>query len=342
MHPDDYWGQDKIVQVYDRLGRSRESHERAVAIARSRPVDPRSIMLLAYDSLSRAGIDAARSHLARARELLASGDAAAVPQNWEMFVRFFPVHDLWSQGQSSKAALELAAIAADPRTAQGGQWPLHTLAVMHLTLGELRKASDVVARMPDGRLPDLSKVAAALAALARDDSAGVVRALRDYNGNDLAGASLLIRAGDLDRAAHLLERMPPSHGVHLAYAKTELAVARTGAPEALAALEGVLADMEFSGVRRFFYADTLATALASRGDISRAIQVREAQADRPHRLHTQGVHLGSLWIRNHMALARLYRKAGRTADAARVEGELSRALAAADTNHPILLELRNR
>lgn len=342
VHPDDYWGQDKIVQVYNRLGRSLQSHERAVAIARMRPVDPRSIMLLAYDALSRTGVDAARSHLARASDVLTSGDAPSVPENWQSFVRLFPVHDLWSQGQSSKAAQELAAIEADPRTAAGGQWGRHSLAIMHLTLGELKKAAEAAARVPAGPLPDLPMIAAALVALAGENPAGVIQALRDYSGNDLAGVSLLIRAGDLDRAARLLGGMSASHGAHLTYAKTELEVVRTGTPEAIAALEGGLRDLEFSGVRRFLYADTLATALAARGDLGRAIQVREEQADRPHRLHTQGVHLGSLWLRNHMALARLYRKTGRTADAARVEGELSRALAAADTNHPILLALRSR
>jgi hypothetical protein len=49
---------------------------------------------------------------------------------------------------------------------------------------------------------------------------------------------------------------------------------------------------------------------------------------------------GAYWMRNQLLLARLHRKAGREADARRIEAEFSKLLVVADPGHQILLERR--
>jgi GH15 family glucan-1,4-alpha-glucosidase len=49
---------------------------------------------------------------------------------------------------------------------------------------------------------------------------------------------------------------------------------------------------------------------------------------------------GALWMRCKLQLAGVYRKMGRTSDAAKLERELRKLLAYADPDHPILLALQ--
>lgn len=46
------------------------------------------------------------------------------------------------------------------------------------------------------------------------------------------------------------------------------------------------------------------------------------------------------WIRNRLELARLYRGVGRVEDARAIEADLLKLLALADSDHPVVRELR--
>jgi hypothetical protein len=49
---------------------------------------------------------------------------------------------------------------------------------------------------------------------------------------------------------------------------------------------------------------------------------------------------GVFWLRIQAHLAQLYRQTGRTEEARKIEGQLRKILAYADSDHPILLQLR--
>jgi hypothetical protein len=85
--------------------------------------------------------------------------------------------------------------------------------------------------------------------------------------------------------------------------------------------------------------ETLASALARQGDPEGATRVLELGSKQRH-VAFHWVSNGFIWEKNQFLLARLYRKAGRAADAQRIEADLSKLLAFADADHPILLELQ--
>ena len=85
-----------------------------------------------------------------------------------------------------------------------GIYTLHMLGSLRLRLGQLRLAEQTFDRITD---PGLRAIGLSEVALARNDSAAMVKQLRPYEGNDLAAVSLLVRAGDLDGGEQLLERI---------------------------------------------------------------------------------------------------------------------------------------
>jgi len=82
----------------------------------------------------------------------------------------------------------------------------------------------------------------------------------------------------------------------------------------------------------------LAEAYRLQGDLLAAIQLlEEASKQRP--LLVGGLGPPFAWLRIKSQLAQLYRKEGRVEDARKIEDELRRLLALADSDHPILRQL---
>jgi hypothetical protein len=85
---------------------------------------------------------------------------------------------------------------------------------------------------------------------------------------------------------------------------------------------------------------TLAAALEAVGNVSGAVvTLEQAVEDRV------GFTIGNSpnrWLRTSAQLARLYRKNGQEGKARAVEAHLLKLLAAADIDHPLVLELRRR
>ena len=111
--------------------------------------------------------------------------------------------------------------------------------------------------------------------------------------------------------------------------------------EAIDELKKSLENSAILGKASFFLgAETLAAALARQGDEKGAVRVFERASLQKRPAVFLRMSNGGLWTRNQFLLARLYRKVGRVADAEKIEAELARLLAAADSDHPILVELK--
>jgi hypothetical protein len=80
--------------------------------------------------------------------------------------------------------------------------------------------------------------------------------------------------------------------------------------------------------------ESLAAMRREKGDSPGAIRVLERTSDR--RISSGEF----LWSRNRFQLARLYREIGRVEDAERIDQELLNTLAMADSDHPIVLEIK--
>jgi hypothetical protein len=59
-------------------------------------------------------------------------------------------------------------------------------------------------------------------------------------------------------------------------------------------------------------------------------------------VYSPASHNGYAWMRNQLLLADIYRQVGRAEDARVVERDLLQALAAADPDYPMLVDLKQR
>jgi len=106
-------------------------------------------------------------------------------------------------------------------------------------------------------------------------------------------------------------------------------------------LEDAVPRLRPSAVALFHLAsDSLARAWEAEGDLTKALRALEIASRERERAALHGAWGPLYWLQNEARLARLYRSAGRAADAARVEDRLRRLLVEADSNHPILLSLQ--
>ena len=114
-----------------------------------------------------------------------------------------------------------------------------------------------------------------------------------------------------------------------------LKLSRGNTAEGIEMLEGILPRLS---PLHFGVSEILAEAYRLQGDWLAAIQLlEEASKQRP--LWFGGLGPPSSWLRIKAQLAQLYREMGRDADARKIEDELRRLLALADSDHPLLRQL---
>ena len=90
-------------------------------------------------------------------------------------------------------------------------------------------------------------------------------------------------------------------------------------------------------------AQKLADAWDAIGETPKAIEVLEKAVERPPKLMPANpMLLHHMWLGSNAQLARLYRKNGNEAKARVIDERLLKLLAVADTDHPLLEELRAR
>ena len=337
LHPDHAWALNNLQTAATQLGRPRrEVTSLVLRLADARPNDFQLQARAAQELTMSRGPGAARPYVERARALVSTVKPTGTGPPTITWVRWFAVDELWRQRRFAEAAVELDALEAEPGE-RDSDWGLFIRASLHLTLGKNARAAELYARTAN---PNMRAFGLANAALARQDNRSVAAHLRSYSG-DLAAVSLLVRAGAFDEARRLLLRMPKSPDTDWSAAEIELASG--GGLRHRERLEtGVraLQEQEVVGVRRFYYAETLADGLTRAGNTQAAIEVLQAVSLLRDRVYTRSGANGYLWMRTQKRLAELYRAAGRVTDAQGIELDLRAGLAVADSDHPMLIALK--
>jgi tetratricopeptide (TPR) repeat protein len=340
--PAHFWAATNLRQAYHRLGRLDEAAAFA-RLARLRPNDFSSLVLAADALLGAGGRDAASPYIARARALLdvLSSDTQ-YPEARKSYVLLFQAHDLWVDRRTKDATAFLDAVARRAEIAAEGDLAWGRLGSLYLSLGQLRRAEQTFAR-----ISDLQSRAfwTASVALARNDDRMVVARLGITHPSDLSVVSMLVRADELpvaERALRSIHVITPPHDI---WAVQEIEEARGNQRVVSDALKAGLPwtrAMSPPGVRVFMYSETLARAASATGDIAAAIRVLEETGMLGEKTYTRASHTGYFWMRTQLLLADLYRQASRTDAARAIERDLLAALAAADTDYPIVIELKKR
>ncbi len=114
-----------------------------------------------------------------------------------------------------------------------------------------------------------------------------------------------------------------------------LKLSRGNTPEGIEMLEGTLPRLE---ALYFEALEILAEAYRLQGDLLQAIQLLE-EVSKISPLLVPRLGPATMWLRIKSQLAQLYRDEGRYEDARKIEDELRRLLALADSDHPILRQL---
>ena len=344
LHPDHYWGMNKLAWIYSTLGRQQESARYRMQLADLRPNDLVSNWLAFWVSVDGEGEpEKARPYLLRARQLAA---LPGIEGNIASWVRSTTAAEYWQQGHMEKVFSEVTRFEQIARSGsrQGRDGLAIIIGRAHLSLGKLKLAEQWFHRIlkPEDRSRDLAYVA-----LLRGDRQGLIdvadslKKLPVWQTIYLARA---VRAGLLSEAEAAIpdlensEDFPDSGFISIRQLRGELALARGNTGQAIALLEEAI---ELWGAFRVFGfggSETLASAWEQQGNFQRAIGVLEAV--RPFRTRYVFPLIAPEWMKTQLRLAQLYRKAGREQEAREIEAELLKLLTYADPDHPMLVELK--
>lgn len=339
LNPAHYWGNRGLARLYRELGREQESVAYQVKLAELQPADfgesyRAARVLTLWDSVARA-----EPYARRARDLVSLETSHTDPQA-VAWTEMFHAHRSWLEGDPARAMFEAAAVGAtlDDRPPHLSDALAGQVGDVHLAAGRLDEAERWFRRISDpvDRHEQLS-----LVKLAGKDMPGLRQHLlsgKSYR--DPFTAMLLSHLGLPEEAGRLLADLETRGAspvrIEIARGRVDLASGREA--RGIRRLQETVGELRSSGDHVFFAgADALAMALKQRGDLPAALEALEMTS--PQRTVAAFAGRGMFWIICQFNLAKLYREAGREADAQAIEDELRGLLEHADPDHPILLAL---
>jgi serine/threonine protein kinase len=342
-YPDDFWSVRNLSVLYAAAGRPQDALALTTRIADLRPHDFFAQAREAQSVLVTKGSGAARTFVARAEQVLptATENADANVARAKIWVLLFPAHDLWVQRRAKEASAVLDTTSTRPEFDAEGVLTLDMLGRLRLTLGQLSHAEQAFERITD---PKLRALAMSEVALARDDAPTILMRLGASRVGDFAAVSLLVRVGALDSAELLLRSHDAKNDpINFQWAADEIEEARGNPARVAAALTaGATWTHTMTGGRAFLYSETLARAAVKIGDLAGAIRVLEETSKLGDKTYAFFSASSYYWLRTQKLLADLYRQTGETDKARAIERDLLAALAAADDDYPLLVQLKAR
>jgi serine/threonine protein kinase/Tfp pilus assembly protein PilF len=344
QYPDYFWGQWNLAWTYFSLGRYQEMVTQFAKAAELRPNDFWINRMAAWNLVQR-DMNEARRVVQRAAKVITPETATTYPDE-STWIQLFAVHDLWVRDDIESALNELNRWAAtiDSREGPERRVFVNYVANCYLAFGKIKAAEGFFEMLPiDNGERNRFHAEAAFATGNRAQFRKYVDQLKP----GLGKASMLARAGFPDEAQKLVSKRkkePASKDVNVQiFMRTvegEIALSRGRTAEAVSLLEKSVPAVRWNSSTAFFIDSvSLAEALERQGDLQKAVQVLESASQAKPIAYDAIGSTGQYWLTVQWRLAQVYRKLGRIDDAQKIEAELSRMLAYADPEHPILLQL---
>jgi len=345
LRPDHFYAANNLEVAARRLNRVDLVVSAAQLLSDQRPNDFIANAEAATRTIEQTRSEqAARPYVDRMQTALQRLGNQVRPQS---YLDFMPAYAAWHEGDVKRSLDIIDHIAARAESRPTNEVRLGLgpgLVFWYLTLGRASAAARIADRLDGEAIPGRQYAGyRALVSEVIDDRAQLRLQLERTDSQELA--PMYVRAG-LPELARREMRRPPANPVLQAMmdlARGELSLVDHHPAEAIPLLEAGLRALRFIDNREYDRGcESLATALTSISRQSDAIAALEGCVRNRVRSSNPVQTYRFDWMRTSLRLADEYRAAGRIVDAAPIEQELTRLLAYADSDFPLLLELRSR
>jgi hypothetical protein len=344
LYPDDFWGRRNLIYVSSR----DEYPSLMMAYADLRPNDFRMNEEAAVAVAGSGDFVLARRYQDRA-QALKTGETGRLFPGEETEFELLPVHEAWLKDDPQSGLEELGRLAErffsmDP--VRRKLFAEHA-GLCYLGFGKVKTAEEWFQRIDD---EPAAHDLLALAAFVRGDERLCREHAAKFRGHPGSGPRVgyssgvaLARVGAVpkpqefvDHYAKLLE------DIYVVHMKGELALSQGRVAEAIQLLQQATDEFHRGGNHSFLISsDSLALALERHAEPLEAVRVLEAASQERLLELAWDAQYGVFWLRIQAHLAQLYRQMGRADDARKVEDQLRRILAYADSDHPVLQQLKH-
>jgi len=344
LYPDHYWGTNNLSMAYEELGQYDEASAFRLRCSEMRPNSFPDNAIAAFELLGRD------ENLVRAKPYLLRAQALASPETVQLYpwasakLLLVPAYAHWLNGEAALALDDARVVeqAIGPKRGEERDIVLATLGGFYVVVGKLRAAEDLYQRIERA---DMRDIYLGRLAYFKKDWRAARELLNHAPQVGMGDVVEMARMGYLADAEKMLESIAPD--VHdpgaLEIARGELALAQGRTREGLTLIQS---NLHLPHATSLLGVESLAAIYERRGNLAAAAKALEkAYILKSQWLidgMTSGMPFNPTYIRICWRLAQLYRKLGRVDEAQKIETELSKLLAVADSDHPMLLELQKR
>ena len=344
LYPDDFWGRRNLIYVSSR----EELPGLMMSYADLRPNDFKMNEEAALALAGSGDFFQARHYLDRARTVMTPETGTLFPGE-EIEFKLFPVHEAWLKDDPKSGLEELSRLGQSFDSLDPVRRRLFAehAGLCYLGFGRVKTAAEWFQKIDD---EPTAHDLLALAAYVRGDESLVREHAAKFRTHPGSGRKVgyssgvaLARTGSVPEPQEFIQHYANLlENIFVVHLRGELALSRGQVVEAIRLLQQATDDFHHGGNHSFLISsDALALALERHAEPLEALRVLEAASPERLRELAWDAQYGVFWLRIEAHLAQLYRQTGRTDDARKIENQLRKILAYADTDHPIVSQLKH-